>query len=74
MAILTTKRYPVREAAQLLGVTVRTLRRWQKAETAPVSIALVPMRIGGRLYYTEELIAEWQRQCDLRRKRLRREI
>lgn len=62
------------EAAALLRISVRTLRRWANPHSAPLGIALAPLRVGGRLFYTEELLVEWQRQCDQRRQRWRREV
>lgn len=55
----------IKEAAALLRCTTFTLRRWMKLGVE--NVRLVPERIGNRYFYTQSLIAEWQRQVDIRR-------
>lgn len=58
----------IKEAAGLLRCTTQTLRRWMRVGVE--NVCLKPERIGNRYFYTQSLIAEWQRQVDIRRGRL----
>src|SRR5262249_5933771 len=66
MVTLETPRYTRREMAKRLGKHPQTLWNRSQPDRAPEGVILKPMRIGGRLYYTDELIADWQRLVDQR--------
>ncbi len=52
--ILNTKMYTVKELAEELDVTRRTLYRWRKRGAGPPA-----MRLGGRWYYSEKGLRKW---------------
>jgi hypothetical protein len=45
------------QAAELLGVSPRTLRNYELAGYK--GIRLVPYRVGGKLWYSKELLETW---------------
>jgi len=49
-----TGRLKTAEAAEILGVTERTLLRWRKEGTGPGYL-----RMEGRIYYTTKLLDEY---------------
>lgn len=71
MAWLNETRYTPRQLMQMWDVSRTTLWRWGQEDYAPRRIVLVPKRIGGRLYYTEGQLQDWQRRIDQRIERLR---
>ena len=71
MASITEKRYTPKQLMEYLDVSRTTLQRWACEETAPQRVALVPMRIGGRLYYTDDQLKQWQERIDRRIERKR---
>jgi hypothetical protein len=58
----------LKETAQILRRAVWTIDRWR--DEGVEGVKLVPEKIGVRYFYTEALIAELQRQVDMRRGRL----
>src|SRR5262249_6833720 len=61
------ERLTLKDAAAYLGVHPQTLSRY--AREAPWGVTLEPYRVGGRLFYTRELLDRWARAvADVRRK------
>jgi hypothetical protein len=54
------------EAAGVLGVSPRTLRNYELG--GYLGVRLVPHRIGGKLWYTRDLLETWCLEVDRRRR------
>lgn len=51
-------RYARDQMAKRLGVHPKTLDRWRKSGVEGVRLA--PLMLGGRYYYTDEIVESWQ--------------
>lgn len=65
-------RMSIREVADYFGVSTRTIQRWEDPDLAPDHVALTPHRVGRKVWYTADDIAECLRQRDQRRERMKR--
>jgi hypothetical protein len=60
-----SQRLSKKEAAAFLGVEQHTLARWSRGGLC--GVVLEQIRVGNRVFFTKEMLAEFQRAVDERR-------
>lgn len=58
-----SRKMSTRETAEILGVSVKTLRNWRALGKGPR-----PIRVGGKVLYREDEVARWERMKTDRRR------